>query len=162
MEKQLGRIWQKFPGEQVVSRVNQPFCLEITKHCQAHMVLSGGLGNSAYVQSALRDRYAPGPTSFINAQNLQIRVAPDPQLVVCKGNVADHLQKLKSGEAVLKWRCCRTSYGTLCKTMYDPKNPAHQGLRTKLDSYDGKVYVLDHIDWFIKKVRRVLICELIF
>ncbi|USP74597.1 hypothetical protein yc1106_01871 [Curvularia clavata] len=138
IEKQLGRIRQKFPSEQV-----------------AHMVLSGGLGNSAYVQSALRDRYAPGPASFANAQNLQIRVAPDPQLVVCKGNVADRLQKLKNGEGVLKWRCCRTSYGTLCKTLYDPKNPAHQGLRTKLDPFDGKVYVLDHIDWFIKKSQPV-------
>ena len=95
IEKQLGRIRQKFPGEQVVSRLNQTFCFGITKIHQAHMVLSGGLGNSAYVQSALRDRYAPGPTAFANAQNLQIRVAPDPQLVVCKGNVADRLQKLK-------------------------------------------------------------------
>lgn len=124
------------------------------------MVLSGGLGNSAYVQSALRGRYAPGRTSHVNAQNLQIRVAPDPQLVVCKGNVADRLQKIKNGEGVLKWRCCRTSYGTLCKMIYNPNDPAHQGLRTQLDPYDGKVYILDHIVWFIKKVGWSLVLHL--
>ncbi|KAF2183182.1 hypothetical protein K469DRAFT_739999 [Zopfia rhizophila CBS 207.26] len=134
IDKQLTRLQQKLPNEQV-----------------AHLVLSGGLGNSAYVRDTLRNRYAFGNAPFANARNLQIRVAPDPQLVVCKGNVADRVQKLKSGQSVLGWRCCRASYGTLCKMMYNPENPAHFGLKTERDALDGKLYVMNYIDWFIKQ-----------
>lgn len=124
----------------------------MTDQIQAHFVLSGGLGNSTYVQNCLRNRYASGNTSHSNSQNLQIRVAPDPQLVVCKGIVADRVQKLKTGQSVLGWRCCRASYGTMCKILHEPSNPAHFGLRTELDKLDGKLYIVDCIDWFIKQV----------
>jgi hypothetical protein len=116
------------------------------------MVLSGGLGNSAYVRDQLRSRYASGTSPHNNASNLQIRVAPDPQLVVCKGNVSDRVQKLKSGESVLGWRCCRSSYGLLCKVKYNPQNRTHIGLSTELDPLDGELYVKRYIDWFIKQV----------
>jgi len=82
---------------------------------------------------------------------MQIRIAPDPQLVVCKGNVADRVQKLKTGQSVLGWRCSRSSYGTMCKMLYEPQNPQHFGLRTECDRMDGKIYVTNCIDWFIKQ-----------
>ncbi|KAF2649169.1 hypothetical protein K491DRAFT_708324 [Lophiostoma macrostomum CBS 122681] len=44
----------------------------------AHLVLSGGLGNSAYVQSRLRAHYST--TSLPNARSMRVRIAPDPQL----------------------------------------------------------------------------------
>jgi hypothetical protein len=69
------------------------------------------------------------------------------------GNVADRVEKLRRGESVLGWRCCRLSYGVLCKVKYDAKNPEHHGKRTQKDPYDGEVYVLESIDWFIKQVR---------
>ena len=116
------------------------------------MVLSGGLGNSAYVFDQLRKRYASGNSTHSNARNLRLRVAPDPQLVVCKGNVADRVQKLNSGVSVLGWRCCRSSYGMRCKFLYDPQNQNHVGLRTSRDPLDGKLYIMDHIDWFIEQV----------
>ncbi|KAF2691612.1 hypothetical protein K458DRAFT_438019 [Lentithecium fluviatile CBS 122367] len=134
IDKQLVRLQQKLPNEEV-----------------AHMVLSGGLGNSAYVRDQLRIRYGRGNSPHFNARNLQIRVAPDPQLVVCKGIVADRVQKLKSGQSVLGWRCCRSSYGLLCKVKHDPNNPAHFGLNTARDPLDGQLYVTDYIDWFIKQ-----------
>ncbi|KAH7130789.1 hypothetical protein B0J11DRAFT_613356 [Dendryphion nanum] len=134
IDKQLIRLQQKAPNEQV-----------------AQMVLSGGLGNSAYVRDSLRSRYGYGNAAHPNGRNMQIRVAPDPQLVVCKGNVADRVQKLKSGQSVLGWRCCRASYGTLCKVLYNPQNPVHIGLKTEQDPFDGRVYVMDCIDWLIKK-----------
>jgi hypothetical protein len=118
------------------------------------MVLSGGLGNSAYVRDQLSNRYAYGNAPHINASNLQIRVAPDPQLVVCKGNVSDRVEKLKSGASVLQWRQCRSSYGMLCKVRYDPQIPAHIGLYTQKDPLDEQLYVSNYIDWFIKQVRR--------
>lgn len=83
---------------------------------------------------------------------MQIRVAPDPQLVVCKGIVADRVAKLKTGQSVLGWRCCRASYGTMCKMIHEPNNSDHFGLKTELDPLDGKMYVVDCIDWFIKQV----------
>ncbi|KAF3033087.1 hypothetical protein E8E12_003621 [Didymella heteroderae] len=138
MDTQLIRLQQKHPTEQV-----------------AHLVLSGGLGNSAYVQSCLRSRYAFGNSNHSNARSVQIRVAPDPQLVVCKGNVADRVAKLKSGQSVLGWRCCRASYGTKCKMLYNPNNKDHIGQRTEVDVMDGKTYVVDCVDWFIKKGEAV-------
>jgi hypothetical protein len=95
----------------------------------------------------LHMRYSQGASHFPNASAIQVRVAPDPQLVVCKGIVADRLQKLKSGQSVLGWRCCRASYGTPCKVPYDVNNPQHLGKTTKRDLLDGKVYVMDVIDW---------------
>ncbi|CAN9174497.1 unnamed protein product [Alternaria alternata] len=136
MDKQLSRVRQKHPTEQV-----------------SHLVLSGGLGNSAYVQHCLRSRYASGNTPHSNAHNMQIRIAPDPQLVVCKGNVADRVQKLKTGQSVLGWRCSRASYGTMCKILYDPYDPAHQGSKTEVDPLDKKTYIMNCIDWFIKQIE---------
>ncbi|KAJ8109602.1 hypothetical protein OPT61_g7339 [Boeremia exigua] len=138
MDKQLVRLQQKCPNEQV-----------------SHLVLSGGLGNSAYVQSCLRSRYAFGNSTHSNAQSIQIRVAPDPQLVVCKGNVADRVAKLKIGQSVLGWRCCRASYGTKCKMLYNPNDKQHIGQRTEIDLLDGKPYVVNCVDWFIKKGEAV-------
>jgi hypothetical protein len=119
---------------------------------QAHLVLSGGLGNSPYVQRRLRDRYSFGKAPFSNARSLQVRVAPEPQLVVCKGIVADRVQKLKSGKSILEWRCSRASYGTICKMLYDPSNPQHFGEQTQMDPLDNKLYVVNYISWFIKQV----------
>ncbi|KAL2068019.1 hypothetical protein VTL71DRAFT_16117 [Oculimacula yallundae] len=140
IDKQLQKIQQKFPSEQV-----------------AHLVLSGGLGNSAYIQKRLRARYAFGASLFSNASSLQVRVAPDPQLVVCKGIVADRLQKLKGGQSILGWRCCRASYGTICKVLYDPTNSKHFNQRTHRSEVDGKVYVSNVVDWFIKQGEAVSI-----
>lgn len=142
MDKQLLRLQQKHPNEQV-----------------AHLVLSGGLGNSAYVQSCLRSKYAFGNSTHSNARSIQIRVAPDPQLVVCKGNVADRVAKLKSGQSVLGWRCCRASYGTKCKMLYNSNIPQHIGKKTEIDLLDGKAYVVDCVDWFIKKVSTTVALE---
>jgi hypothetical protein len=125
IDKQLVRLQQKHSNEEV-----------------AHLVLSGGLGNSAYVQSRLTSKYLFGNSIHGNARNIQIRVAPDPQLVVCKGNVADRIAKLKSGQSILGWRCCRASYGTKCKILYNPNDQQHIGQQTEIDMLDGKSYVV--------------------
>ena len=88
---------------------------------------------------------------YSNAQTMQVRVAPDPQLAVCKGLVADRLRKLKVGEGVLGWRCCRASYGLICREYYDKSNPKHIWRKTEKDARDGKLYVPDCIDWFVEK-----------
>jgi hypothetical protein len=81
----------------------------------AHLVLSGGLGNSTHVRKCLEGRYGFGASTFSAARNIKIAVATDPQLAVCKGIVMDRVRKLSSGKSVLGWRCSRQSYGTICK-----------------------------------------------
>jgi hypothetical protein len=132
IDTQLQALYQKFPNEQV-----------------AHLVLSGGLGNSAYVQSRLRAHYAA--TKLPNAAEVRVRVAPDPQLAVCKGLVVDRVRKLLTSHSVLGWRCCRASYGTMCKILYDHKNPDHLGKQIVRDPLNGKWYIMQAIAWFVKK-----------
>lgn len=115
--------------------------------------MSGGLGQSAYVQQKLKNRYANGRCDYENALFLQVRIAPDPQLAVCKGLVADRVRKLKVGRSVLGWRCCRASYGTICKELYEKSNPSHVGRPLQKDPMNGKQYVTGCVAWFIKKVR---------
>lgn len=54
VDKQLIRLQQKHPNKQV-----------------AHLVLSSGLGNSVYMQSCLRSRYAFGNSTHSNARSIQ-------------------------------------------------------------------------------------------
>lgn len=132
IDKQLHSILQKYPAEKI-----------------SHLILSGGLGNSAYVQSQLRKHYSQ--TAIPNAYSIAVRIAPDPQLAVCKGLVSDRLRKLLTSRSVLGWRCCRASYGTVCKIAYDKKNPDHQGKELARDARNGKLYITHSIAWFVKK-----------
>lgn len=140
IDVQLQKLQQKHPGQQV-----------------AHMVLSGGLGNSAYVQYRLRAHYASSPLP--NAHSITVRVAPDPQLAVCKGIVADRVRKLLTSQSVLGWRCCRASYGTMCKIQYDKKNPDHVGKELIRDPLNGKQYITQAIAWFVRKGEPVSVDE---
>ena len=103
------------------------------------------------MQKQLRARYNNGG-GHPNARGLQVRIAPEPQLAVCKGILADRVRKLKAGKSVISYRCCRASYGTICKEIYSKNNPQHQGREKIVDPMNGKLYVTQSIDWFIIKV----------
>ena len=64
----------------------------------------------------------------------------------------DRVQTLRWGSDIFKERCCRVSYGVLCLEEYDSSNPAHVGLKVTLDARDGKKWVENQIDWFVKQV----------
>jgi hypothetical protein len=132
IDSQLQSLFQKQPSAQV-----------------SHLVLSGGLGNSVYVQSQLRQHYAR--TIIPNAQSMSVRIAPDPQLAVCKGLVSDRVRRILTSRSVLGWRCCRASYGTLCKIAYDKENPDHRGKELVRDPMNGKMYIVQSIAWFVRK-----------
>jgi hypothetical protein len=132
IDSQLQSLYQKQPSAQV-----------------SHLVLSGGLGNSVYVQSQLRQHYAR--TIIPNAQSISVRIAPDPQLAVCKGLVSDRVRRILTSRSVLGWRCCRASYGTLCKIAYDKNNPDHQGKELARDPMNGKIYIVQSVAWFVRK-----------
>ncbi|KAI4122382.1 MAG: hypothetical protein LQ338_005855, partial [Usnochroma carphineum] len=137
IDTQLWNMQQKRPGQQV-----------------NHLILAGGLGHSPYVQDRLRARFLNGG-GHPNTTDIQVRVAPDPQLAVCKGLVGDRIRRLKVGKPVLKWRCCRASYGTICRELYNKDNPMHMGRPTTKDPMNGKLYVPQSIAWFIQKGKPV-------
>jgi hypothetical protein len=123
----------------------------------SHIILSGGLGNSAYVQQRLKERYSNpigNSSSMIDGASpaIQVNVAPEPQLAVCKGIVADRLSVLSSGVGVLPWRCARASYGMVCKIKFNPNDPSHNGKIKEADPFTGETFLTNCIEWFIRKV----------
>lgn len=65
----------------------------------------------------------------------------------------DRVQTIGRGNMIFKERCCRVSYGVRCREEYRPdKNPAHVGQKVVRDLRDGKEYVENQIDWFVKQV----------
>jgi hypothetical protein len=154
IDRELQRLEREYhPGEQVVRRVFPTITDILLNLMKNHLILSGGLSNSAYVQEQIRKRYSSNANNFSNARLMNVWVAPDPQLAVCKGLVEDQSRKATTGKHVIEQRCCRASYGTICKEKYDEKNYRHQGRRVVKDGVDGKQYVVDAIEWFIRKVK---------
>ncbi|ROW05305.1 hypothetical protein VSDG_00113 [Cytospora chrysosperma] len=112
------------------------------------LILSGGLGSSAYVRERLQEELARNPHP--NATQIKIVQAPDPQLVVVKGLILDRLQKLESGNRpVIATRKARASYGVMCKMKYNPEIHFQEEIKT--DPLDGQTYAMSQIDWLIKK-----------
>ena len=122
----------------------------------SYLVLSGGLGSSPYVRQRLRSHFEVGPgSSRTNAQDTKIMTVAEPQLAVVQGLVRDRVQSTSRDKVVFKQRCCRNSYGVLCLQEYDEDNPTHLGQKVTLDSRDGKKYVEDHIEWFVKQGQSI-------
>ena len=64
----------------------------------------------------------------------------------------DRIQTIGRGSMIFKERCCRVSYGVRCREEYSESNKAHVGQKVVLDPRDGKRYVENQIDWFVKQV----------
>lgn len=64
----------------------------------------------------------------------------------------DRIQSISRGDVVFKERCCRVSYGMRCREEYNPDNPRHLGQKVTVDQRDGKKWVENQIDWFVKQV----------
>ena len=76
----------------------------------------------------------------------------DRQLAVVQGLVMDRIQAISRGNVVFKERCCRISYGTICREPYDKFK--HTGEKVTYDSRDRKQWAEGQIDWFVKQVTR--------
>lgn len=121
---------------------------------QKFLILSGGLGSSAYVRDCLQQDLETNPHP--SATQIKIISAADPQLVVVRGLLLDRLQKLDSGrKPVLATRKARASYGIMCKMKYNPE--IHFQEELKKDPLDGELYAMSQIDWLIKKVCIVVL-----
>lgn len=142
-----------FGNPQVVSwhtfSINVTWASLLTLNTQKYLILSGGLGSSAYVRDRLQEDLLTKPHP--NARQIRIISATDPQMVVVKGLLLDRLQGLDSGsKPVLVTRKARASYGMVCKMKYNPD--IHFQEELKKDPLDGQTYAMSQIDWLIRKV----------
>jgi len=55
------------------------------------------------------------------------------------------------GNIVFDERCCRVSYGMVCRELYNPVT--HMGEDIYYDPIDKKKWALHQIDWFVEQVR---------
>lgn len=74
-----------------------------------HLILSGGLCSSKYVQTQLKELYD---------RDMKILIAKDPQLAVCKGLVIDSLHRLKYNNYILPEWYINHSYGIVSNELY--------------------------------------------
>lgn len=74
------------------------------------------------------------------------------QIAVVQGLVMDRVQSIRGGDMVFQQRCCRLSYGVLCSEAYNASNPHHLGQNVIVDPLDGKRWVPNQIQWFVKQV----------
>ncbi|KAK3355016.1 hypothetical protein B0H65DRAFT_563441 [Neurospora tetraspora] len=120
-------------------------------HQVQYMVLSGGLGSSAYVRDQLQQRFLA--YQHPNASD-QVAVIPcnDPQLVVVRGLLLDRQQRWESGGAtsVLSTRIARASYGVVVQEIYVPAMHSNEDVRP--DPFEpSKKWAVNQVQWLIKK-----------
>lgn len=125
-----------------------------TRLPQEFVILSGGLGSSAYVRQSIEQQLVRSPHP--NAIQAVVVPCQDPQLVVVRGLLLDHQQK--SGErqqSVLATRVARASYGVVIRQLYSPAR--HFNEEVVPDEFVPKrLWALNQIQWMIRKVCRTL------
>lgn len=114
------------------------------------MILSGGLGSSAYVRDQLQQRFINYPHP--NANHVAVIPCNDPQLVVVRGLLLDRQQRWQTdgGASVLAARVARASYGVIVNEAYSPA--LHFNEDICVDQYErDKRWAINQIEWLIKK-----------
>ncbi|KAF8244163.1 hypothetical protein K440DRAFT_663685 [Wilcoxina mikolae CBS 423.85] len=111
-----------------------------------YLVLSGGLGSSEYVQQRIRDHLVLNKT-HPNAQNINVIISRDPQLVVCRGLVLSQLHEYFK-ISVIPGLCSRESYGI---TYDEPWDQSIHPKELRVKHSNGRYYVPGKIDWLIRK-----------
>lgn len=113
------------------------------------VILSGGLGSSAYVRQRLQQQLTSFPHP--NATNAVVIPCQDPQLVVVRGLLLDHQQRTDMGNlSVLATRVARASYGVIVKEVYSPAKHFDQDVVQ--DPFDAsKRWAVDQVQWMIRK-----------
>ncbi|EEQ90452.2 uncharacterized protein BDCG_05572 [Blastomyces dermatitidis ER-3] len=111
-----------------------------------HVVLSGGLGSSPYVQDCFKINYGYGKAAK------QILISEDPQLAVCRGLVIDRIHRLRHGHSVLSTRCSSISYGIVVNNrVRGSQTPPGFNGNVEISPYNGKRYIVNQIQWLIER-----------
>lgn len=115
------------------------------------MILSGGLGSSAYVRQSIQQQLVSFPHP--NATKAVVVPCQDPQLVVVRGLLLDHQQRMETGSlSVLATRIARASYGVVIKEVYSPaKHFDEDVIQDPFNS--SKRWAVNQVQWMIRKAR---------
>ncbi|KAJ4147944.1 hypothetical protein LMH87_002437 [Akanthomyces muscarius] len=113
------------------------------------VILSGGLGSSAYVRQSIQQQLVSFPHP--NATTAVVVPCQDPQLVVVRGLLLDHQQRMETGNlSVLASRVARASYGVVVKEVYSPAK--HFDEEVISDPFNsGKRWAVNQVQWMIRK-----------
>lgn len=122
-----------------------------------YIILSGGLGSSKYVKERITAEICANTSRLQGPGSMDILVAKDPQLAVVKGLVMERAQTVEQSKPVWTGRCCRVSYGILCRRIYNREK--HFGEPTVEDALTGKLWIENQIDWIIKAVSSRVVIE---
>ncbi|KAF7537764.1 hypothetical protein G7054_g3492 [Neopestalotiopsis clavispora] len=118
----------------------------------SHIILSGGLGSSRYVQNQIEAAYGQSLRPVL--KNVKVQASTDARLCVCKGLLYDRIQTLLTDKAAISRLACRQSYGVQCDTTYNRWNSTHRKLKksnnVRLDD-DGTKVIKNTVEWFVKK-----------
>ncbi|KAK8144135.1 hypothetical protein G3M48_006267 [Beauveria asiatica] len=116
---------------------------------QKFIILSGGLGSSAYVRQSIQQQLVSFPHP--NATNAVVVPCQDPQLVVVRGLLLDHQQRMETGNlSVLATRVARASYGIVMREAYSPaKHFDEEVIRDQFDP--RKRWAVNQVQWMIRK-----------
>ncbi|CAM1501968.1 Fc.00g039520.m01.CDS01 [Cosmosporella sp. VM-42] len=122
-----------------------------------HVILSGGLGSSRYVQNQLGDYCSNGRHAMLAGTNLL--VSTEPQLAVCRGLI----NYAKQHVSMFPRRLARASFGIPCRRPYSGtsgkrwraiQKEAKKDKRVKTDEF-GHEWIENCMDWFIIKGSRI-------
>ncbi|OAQ94032.1 Hsp70 family chaperone [Purpureocillium lilacinum] len=113
------------------------------------IILSGGLGSSAYIRERMQRQLMAVPHP--NATHAAVVPCQDPQLVVVRGLLLDHQQRMETGNlSVLATRVARASYGVVVKEAYSPAQHFNEDVIG--DPFDSKKpWAINQIQWLIRK-----------
>ncbi len=64
----------------------------------------------------------------------------------------DRIQRISRGHIVYRERCCRVSYGMICRELYNEAK--HLGEDVTYDPRDGRKWAINQIDWFVIQVSK--------
>ncbi|KAM6538186.1 hypothetical protein FALCPG4_000069 [Fusarium falciforme] len=118
-----------------------------------HMVLSGGLGSSKYVQRRIREYFSQ--FTHPNARQVTVIANRNPQTTVVRGLLEDHKQKMETGNMpVLATYIARASYGVVVREPYSPDR--HIGEQLEQDQFDpNQTWAVNQIEWIIRKGDKI-------
>ncbi|KAM4066815.1 Hsp70 family chaperone [Hirsutella rhossiliensis] len=111
------------------------------------VMLSGGLGSSAYVRDRIQQHLISFP--YPNAPRADVIPCQDPQLVVVRGLLLDQQRRPETGQlSVLATRVARASYGVVVQVPYTRASHPHE--EVVKDEFN-KRWAVNQIQWVIRK-----------
>ncbi|OTA99090.1 hypothetical protein M426DRAFT_257606 [Hypoxylon sp. CI-4A] len=116
-----------------------------------HIILSGGLGASEYVQKQLEARYNQQSARKI-LRDVTLHPSSLPQLCVCKGLLYERIHNLQYGSSSFTKLCSQFSFGIVKMQDFDRFNSSHkQADKEGRGKTIENKKLIEYVQWFIHK-----------